>query len=146
VDARPSIMERRAAPDTDGASALVFTANESERILVQAALDGIVCNLRFTSSRRDALAIVTAESVALVIADGDTKTLSWRELLEQILRPGAAPAPKLIVVSRWTDDRMWAEVLNLGAYDLLPRPLAAEELAWVVRSALSERNGAHSPV
>jgi DNA-binding response OmpR family regulator len=141
TDQRQSIMSRQSVLEPDGASALVITTSEPERIFVKAALDGLLGNLRFTTNGIDALATLAAEPVAVVIVDGDAEAPSWRELLGQISRHEAGSAPRLIVMSRLADDRMWAEVLNLGAYDLLPRPLAADELAWVVRSALSDRNG-----
>jgi DNA-binding response OmpR family regulator len=41
----------------------------------------------------------------------------WRRLLWEL---GKLPvAPSVIVVSRLAEERLWAEVLNLGAYDLL---------------------------
>lgn len=39
--------------------------------------------------------------------------------------------PVLIVVSRVVDDGLWAEVLNLGGYDVLATPFRARE---VIRS------------
>ncbi len=132
----------RVAPPTvfkhAGAAALVITSSESERIFLRAALDGLLCNLHFASNRFEADAVLAAESVAVVMVDGDAKAFSWRELLGQISGPDLGPAPKLIVTSCEADDRTWAEVINLGAYDLLPKPLDAGEVAWVVRSALTE--------
>ena len=46
-------------------------------------------------------------------------------------------APALIVTSRLADDRLWAEALNLGAYDVLAKPFNHDEvlrsvsLAWL---------------
>jgi len=45
--------------------------------------------------------------------------------------------PELIVTSRLADDRLWAEALNLGAYDVLAKPFNRDEvlrslsLAWL---------------
>jgi hypothetical protein len=36
------------------------------------------------------------------------------------------------VSSRVADDRLWAEVLNLGGYDLLTNPFAPAEVSRVV--------------
>jgi DNA-binding response OmpR family regulator len=62
------------------------------------------------------------------LADGD-----WRDLL--VALQAEADAPPLIVVSRLADDRLWAEVLNLGGYDLLTKPFIAVEVTRVVRMA-----------
>jgi DNA-binding response OmpR family regulator len=45
--------------------------------------------------------------------------------------------PLLVVTSRVADDRLWSEVLNLGGYDVLAKPLNTKEvfhvagLAWM---------------
>jgi len=53
--------------------------------------------------------------------------------------------PKFVVASQRADGRLWAEVLNLGGYDLLMKPLDADEVAWLAESALAKRNGSDNP-
>ena len=43
--------------------------------------------------------------------------------------------PMLIVTSRTADDRLWAEALNLGAYDVLAKPFDQSEVTRVVSLA-----------
>jgi DNA-binding response OmpR family regulator len=43
--------------------------------------------------------------------------------------------PPLIVSDRLADERLWAEVLNLGAYDLLAMPFDAKEVLHAVSAA-----------
>jgi DNA-binding response OmpR family regulator len=50
--------------------------------------------------------------------------------------------PPLIVSSCVADDRLWAEVLNLGGYDLLTKPFLAAEVSRVVRMAARRGNKA----
>jgi FixJ family two-component response regulator len=38
-------------------------------------------------------------------------------------------------MSRHADERLWAEVLNLGGYDLLAKPLEGDEVSRVVEMA-----------
>ena len=44
-------------------------------------------------------------------------------------------APSLIVASRLADDRLWAEALNLGAWDVLAKPFDHIEVIRSVKSA-----------
>jgi FixJ family two-component response regulator len=44
-------------------------------------------------------------------------------------------APSFIVTSRLADDRLWAEALNRGAYDVLAKPFERMELVRSVSSA-----------
>lgn len=70
------------------------------------------------------------------LPDGD-----WKHLLTQM--DTMAVQPSLIVCSRLADERLWAEVLNLGAFDLLlGAPFEPEEVLRVTASAWSAWNRA----
>ena len=49
-------------------------------------------------------------------------------------------APWLIVSSRLADERLWAEVLNRGGYDLLATPFDADEVRHVLAYAIESWN------
>ncbi len=57
----------------------------------------------------------------------------WKDLLNDLAM--VADPPPLIVTSRLADDGLWAEVLNLGGYDLLLKPFDAAEVFHVVSLA-----------
>ena len=70
----------------------------------------------------------------LVLCDEVLPDGSWKDMLRLIHKQ---PDPNyLIVTSPRADDRLWAEVLNLGAYDVLAKPFHSTEvfrtigLAW----------------
>lgn len=57
----------------------------------------------------------------------------WKDVLRSAqTRLGNLP---VIVSSRLADERLWAEVLNLGGYDLLVKPFIAAEVKSVVYMA-----------
>ena len=91
------------------------------------SLNELLCGAGWKSEACDSLAaampLLSAASVVMCderLADGN-----WRDVLSQLETLPASPP--LIVTSRLADDRLWAEVLNLGAYDLLMEPFQAEE-------------------
>jgi len=56
-----------------------------------------------------------------------------RDVLEQVtILPDP---PSFIVTSRLADERLWAEALNLGAYDVLAKPFDSTEAMRVVGAA-----------
>ena len=58
---------------------------------------------------------------------------TWRDMLERI---GRLPQPPfLIVTSRLADGHLWAEALNLGAYDVLAKPFDRNEVVRIVSLA-----------
>ena len=68
--------------------------------------------------RRIAYRVILTEDV---LADG-----GWIDILE--LARELAPKTEVMVTSRLADTRLWAEVLNRGAFDLLPQPFCGGEV------------------
>src|SRR5271165_1029470 len=59
--------------------------------------------------------------IPIVICDDDVSRGFWRQLVEELAQ--LPEPPLLIVTSRLADERLWAEALNLGAWDVLAKPL-----------------------
>lgn len=77
-----------------------------------------------------AFRLLSDASVQTVISDEVLPDGDWKRVLAHThSRPRP---PKLIVASRLADESLWAEVLNLGGYDLLAKPFDAEEVRRVV--------------
>ena len=80
---------------------------------------------------------------ALVLCDRDLFPGSWKEILHGIKR--MSNPPLLVVTSRLADEQLWAEALNLGAYDVLAKPFEVTEvnrvlsLAWLHWRRMHER-------
>lgn len=69
----------------------------------------------------------------VVVCERDLPDGNWKDILE-IARSLPAPPP-VIVTSRLADDYLWAEVLNLGGYDVLGKPLDKGEVSRSIRLA-----------
>ena len=79
-----------------------------------------------------ALALLQQHDIAVVVCERDLLPRTWTDLLEHIK---ALPnAPSLIVASRLADDSLWAEALNLGAWDVLAKPFDRSEVIRSVKS------------
>ncbi len=52
--------------------------------------------------------------------------------------------PFLIVTSRLADEQLWAEALNLGAYDVLAKPFDAQEVNRTLSSAFFRWQDCHA--
>lgn len=83
--------------------------------------------------RMQALRHLRRRPVQVVLADAEVPGWSWKQILEELR--GQAPSPQLVVASRTADDFLWSKVLNLGGYDVLPRPFERDELERVLVSA-----------
>ncbi len=79
-----------------------------------------------------ALALLPHREIAVVVCEQFLQPGAWIDVLERL---NALPAPpSLIVTSRCADERLWAEALNLGAWDVLAKPFRRSETLRVVRS------------
>jgi DNA-binding NtrC family response regulator len=78
----------------------------------------------------DARRILEQQRVSVVVCNETLPDGDWKQVLEFVEAiPGAPP---LIVTAGNADDRLWSEVLNLGGYDLLPKPFDHKEVIRAV--------------
>jgi len=70
---------------------------------------------------------------AVILCECKLPDGNWLEILNQI--SGRSEKCFLIVTSRLADASLWAEVLNLGGYDLLAKPFNRQEVRHVLTSA-----------
>jgi DNA-binding response OmpR family regulator len=101
------------------------------------ALCRILGECQFTlyraQARHDALPLVRDRRPAVVICERELADGTWQDLLGD-LQCEVYP-PMLIVCSLIADDRLWAEVLNIGGYDVLMKPFHHIEVTRVVQMA-----------
>jgi DNA-binding NtrC family response regulator len=90
--------------------------------------------LQKAASVPQGIRLALSETVRVVICERELPGGNWRILLNTI-RDLARP-PRFIVASKWADDSLWSEVLNLGGYDVLALPFDSEEVLRVVSYAV----------
>jgi DNA-binding NtrC family response regulator len=88
-----------------------------------------------------ALSVVKETPIPIVICDCDITPRTWVEMLDHIsFLPNS---PLLILASRLADERLWAEALNLGAWDVLAKPFDADEVIRIVGVAWQHWRDCH---
>jgi len=136
---RVSFMNRK--PNEGGTRILtVFSVSpvEEDHVALHQILTGSRhTNLEFkvetSTTVASALVVLQKRRIPIVLAERDLSPGSWRDLLEHSSR---LPAPPLLIVTSWlADERLWAEALNLGAWDVLAKPFDVQEVSRVVESA-----------
>jgi|SwirhisoilCB1_FD_contig_31_20536261_length_584_multi_5_in_0_out_0_1 response regulator RpfG family c-di-GMP phosphodiesterase len=116
-----------------GVSALLVGEYETDRILLRELFREFGWRLFEADNRHRALDCLTRNPVHVLITESHSPHWDWRKALNDLRR--MARPPQLIVTSRTADDHLWAEVLNVGGYDVLAQPLERDEVERVLSSA-----------
>ncbi len=136
----------RAACETPAEKAvhvLVVSAAEDEHRFLGHLFDHTNWFIHSARSCGEAAELLRRRTIPVVLCDYDLPDGSWRNMLSVI---DALHRPALLIVtSHKADDYLWAEVLNLGGYDVLMKPYEPCEvvrvvsLAWLHWKNLRER-------
>lgn len=89
--------------------------------------------LHSAHSIHSALAVLEAHAIPIVLSACELGPDTWRAMLDALA--ALSEPPLLILISRLDDERLWAEALNLGAYDLLAKPFEANEVVRIIGRA-----------
>ena len=112
---------------------LAVSADARDVEILQKILDPSRWRVFRAVSLRQAAHILHHDDVSLVLCDQILPDGSWKMILHELRHLN--PVPALIVASTLADDALWAEVLNLGAYDLLAKPFRSEEVLRTIGAA-----------
>lgn len=112
---------------------LVGEYDVGDRLLVRDVFQRCGWRLFEAPEKRRATLCLECNAVQVVIAESDLPNWNWKNLLQD-LQQRTCPQ-QLVITSRMADESLWAEVLNLGGFDVLARPFAGEELERVVAAA-----------
>jgi DNA-binding NtrC family response regulator len=79
---------------------------------------------------------LSRDSYGAILVEAQLPDGDWTDALKLTHEMGVFPA--VVVTGRLADDRFWAEVLNLGAYDLLAQPFEEGEVRRILAHACSQ--------
>jgi len=114
-------------------SVLTVSPFESDLILLSNLISHSAWSHRCARSVQDACAILNSEEIHVVLCDVELPDGDWRTVLE--FATEIAVPPELVVLSRVPDERLWATVLNVGAWDVLTKPINPKEFYRTVHHA-----------
>ena len=106
---------------------------QSDHQFLEAGAATCNCQLARAVDLAGALDVLNQCEVSVIVYEHDSMPGSWCDML-QCLRGQANPAA-LIVTSRFADERLWAEALNLGAWDVLAKPFDRSEVTRSIEGA-----------
>ena len=124
---------RPSDPSPEKISILLISSHSEDLGMLRTILHHQGWEIAYCSSAAEAERHLTAAPLSIVVCERELSDGNWKDILrktEAILHP-----PLLLVVSRHADEQLWAEVLNLGGYDVLLKPFDRMEVTRVVGMA-----------
>mgnify|MGYP001087333680 CR=1 FL=1 len=112
---------------------LLVSVCEDDRASLGEILRHSSWRLHYAAGWREALAFLERHPIPVVICERDLPDGCWKVLFDEASK--LPQPPRLIVCSPFADNRLWAEVLNLGAYDVFITPFEPSEVFRVAFSA-----------
>jgi DNA-binding NtrC family response regulator len=106
---------------------------DADHLSLQTIIGDSRCILYKARDLVSALVLLQQHDIAVVLSERDLWPGSYIDVLEYL--NDLPNTPSLIVASRLADERLWAEALNLGAWDVLAKPFDRNELVRSVKSA-----------
>jgi DNA-binding response OmpR family regulator len=128
-------------PSNENITLLAINLNRDDRLSLERILDRDRWTVQGARSLREATTLLRRHP-SLILCEKDLPDGNWKDVFREAC--GLDYPPPLVVVSRNADERLWAEVLNFGGYDVLIEPFEHSEVRRVMGMAL--RHGQHAPL
>ena len=112
---------------------LALSSAEPDHNCLQHILDHTSWSLWPARNIADAVATVLRLRIPVVLTSESLPDGDWKELLSQLQCLPEPPA--VILMTAKADDRLWSDVLECGAYDVIPKPFDKTEVFRIVSLA-----------
>ena len=126
-------ISRRVAENSSDVRVLSISQDPEDHATLRRILSGLSWVVSTAANCRQAVRKLSLEEVSVIFCESLLEDGTWKNVLAQTR--GEAHPPLLIVTSRVADEHLWAEVLNLGGYDVLAKPFNPEEVRHVCTTA-----------
>ena len=117
-------------------SILFISSSSDDADTMSQMLDGIANSCEHVSTLNRARQKLEAETFGVVLTDARLPDGSWADVVR--LAGQARRGPAVVVTEELADTQFWLDALELGAYDVLPKPFCREEVQRILANALHE--------
>jgi DNA-binding NtrC family response regulator len=112
---------------------LSISDNHDDHIQLNRIIDHKLWELLTANTCRTGIRRLHKE-VEVVFCESSLPDGNWKDILNRIAFREER-RPQLVVTSRLADAYLWSEVLNLGGFDVLAKPLSDSEVRQVLAAA-----------
>jgi DNA-binding NtrC family response regulator len=114
----------------------ILTVFPATPVLLREIFHGLNWRIHEAQGARDVMQFLSERRAPVILCHCSFADGNWRDLVDCI--SGLPCPPRLVVTSELADDLLWAEVLNLGGYDVIAQPFRESEVVRTLTSALRQ--------
>lgn len=122
---------------------LCLLREDGDQSLIAEACRKFQWRVQFTSTVEQAQRLLARTDFQIVLLDRDLAGDDWREAMTRLGTPSGAWC--ILLVSKVFDDYLWNEVVRIGGYDVLAKPLRERDVTRALRLAWSYWMSANRP-
>ena len=127
-------------PSHENITLLAVNLNQEDRHSLDCILDHDRWTIQGARSVREVTTALKRHP-HLILCEKDLPDGNWKDVFRAA--GGLDEPPPLVVASRHADEQLWAEVLNVGGYDVILEPFERTEVRRVMGMALRHARHAH---
>ncbi len=112
---------------------LFISPHRADASLMSCMLDPVCLHVDHATDLAEARSRLRRSRYSAILTEARLRDGCWKDVLDLAYQLPQHCA--VVVTDRLADDRFWAEILNLGAYDLLVQPFDTGEVQRIIENA-----------
>jgi DNA-binding NtrC family response regulator len=118
-----------------GKGVLFVSPRSEDATTISRMLGSLSVPIEYVADLAHARAIIRDGMYPVILTEAILNDGTWLDVLDLARR--VTPRSEVIVTDASADARFWAEVMNMGAYDLIAQPFATGEVQRILSNACS---------
>jgi two-component system response regulator PilR (NtrC family) len=116
-----------------GKGVLFVSPRSDDATTLSRMLGSLSVQIEYVADLAHARAMIREGNYPVILTEANLRDGTWLDVLDLAHR--VTPRSEVIVTDATADARFWAEVLNMGAYDLIAQPFATGEVQRILSNA-----------
>jgi two-component system, NtrC family, response regulator PilR len=116
-----------------GKGVLFVSPRREDATTLSNMLGSLSVPIEYVADLAHARAKIRDGNYPVILTEANLRDGTWLDVLDLAHR--VTPRSEVIVTNAAADARFWAEVLNMGAYDLIAQPFATGEVQRILSNA-----------
>ena len=127
-----------------GKGVLFLSPRREDATTLSRMLGSLSVPIEYVADLAHARVMIREGNYPVILTEANLRDGTWLDVLDLARR--VTPRSEVIVTDAAADARFWAEVLNMGAYDLIAQPFATGEVQRSLSNACARASSAAKAV